>query len=256
MFLAREFFRFASVTGRAQQSNGAAQATAPAAAQVIGLLMVLMSGLLPACASYNPQAGVVEAPTPRPEPEIIVAMAPPTMGAIFSAGTHRPLFENRRARLIGDVITVDISEKTSASKSTKSSINRTGAIDSTITGLPFLKQSTLGKFGVGGSSNNKFDGQGATGSDNDFTGQITVTVVQVMQNGNLVVAGQKQVGLNGNVDVLKFSGIVNPSTILPDNSVLSSKVADARLDFNGRGQIKEAQIMGWLSRFFLSFLPI
>ena len=212
--------------------------------------------LLPACAPYNPQAGVVEAVAPRPEPVQQVASQPPTAGAIYAASSHRPLFENRRARLVGDVLTIVISEKTSASKSTKSSINRSGSVDSNITSLPILKQSTLGKLGISGSSNNQFDGQGETGSDNDFTGQITVTVRQVMRNGSLVVAGQKQVGLNGNVDVLRFSGLVNPSTILPDNSVLSSRVADARLDFNGRGQIKDAQVMGWLSRFFLNFLPI
>jgi flagellar L-ring protein precursor FlgH len=216
----------------------------------------LTAWLLAACAPYNPQAGVPEAPTPRPEPIQQVVAEPPTMGAIFSTATHRPLFENRRARLVGDVITIKISEKTSASKTTKSSINRTGAMESNIASLPLLKESTLGKFGVRGNSSNQFDGKGETGSDNDFTGQITVTVQQVMRNGNLVVSGQKQVGLNGNVDVLKFSGLVNPSTILPDNTVLSSLVADARLDFNGRGQIKDAQVMGWLSRFFLSFLPI
>ena len=221
--------------------------------RLLGLLVV---SVLAACAPYNPQAGVPEAPLPRPEPIQQVVAQPPTMGAIFSTSPHRPLFENRRARLVGDVITIKISEKTSASKSTKSSINRTGTMESNVARLPLLKESTLGKFGVSGSSNNQFNGKGETGSDNDFTGQLTVTVQQVMRNGNLVVSGQKQVGLNGNVDVLKFSGIVNPSTILPDNTVMSSLVADARLDFNGRGQIKEAQVMGWLSRFFLSFLPI
>lgn len=222
----------------------------------LALALSIFVTVLSACAPYNPQAGVPEAPQPRPEPIAIVDAKPPTMGAIYSVSSHRPLFENRRARLVGDVLTIKISEKTSASKSTKSSINRTGTMESNIGKLPLLKESTLGKLGVSGSSNNQFNGKGETGSDNDFTGQITVVVQQVMRNGNLVVSGQKQIGLNGNVDVLKFSGLVNPSTILPDNTVSSALVADARLDFNGRGQIKEAQVMGWLSRFFLSFLPI
>jgi len=81
-------------------------------------------------------------------------------------------------------------------------------------------------------------------------------VIVVLGNGNLHVAVWKQVGLNGNIDVLRFSGIVSPDSISPANEVISSKVADARLDFRGRGQNGEAQVMGWLSRFFLNFLPI
>jgi flagellar L-ring protein precursor FlgH len=220
------------------------------------IVVVTLAALISACAPYNPEFTVPEPPLPRPDPEPVNLAPPPKSGAIFSVSNHRPLFENRRARMPGDVLTIKIVEKTSASKTSNSSIDRQGSSEGSITALPFMKEGTLGKLGISGESANTFAGKGATDSNNDFNGQITVTVAQVMRNGNLVVAGEKQVGLNGNVDILRFHGVVNPSTILPDNSVLSSRVADARLDYSGRGQIKETQTMGWLSRFFLSFLPI
>lgn len=220
---------------------------------ITGLALIALLG---ACAPYNPNHSVPEPPLPRPDPEPVNLSVPPRSGAIFSANNHRPLFENRRARMPGDVLTIKIVEKTKATKKSNSSIDRQGSTESSLSALPFAKATSLGKLSVGGTSANSFDGKGATGSDNDFNGQITVSVVQVMRNGNLVVAGEKQVGLNGNVDVLRFNGVVNPSTILPDNSVLSTLVADARLDYNGRGTIKETQAMGWLARFFLNFLPI
>ncbi|MGE3927530.1 MAG: flagellar basal body L-ring protein FlgH, partial [Lautropia sp.] len=98
--------------------------------------------------------------------------------------------------------------------------------------------------------------KGATGSDNQFAGTITVTVVEVLPNGNLVVAGEKQVGINQNLESLRFAGVVNPATIRPNNIVSSTQVADARMQVRGRGDIDKAQTTGWLTRFFLSFLPI
>jgi len=98
--------------------------------------------------------------------------------------------------------------------------------------------------------------KGATGADNAFAGTITVTVVETLPNGNLVVSGEKQVGINQNVEVLRFSGVVNPATVLPGNLVSSTQVADARLEVRGRGDIDQAQTVGWLAKFFLSFMPI
>ncbi len=105
------------------------------------------------------------------------------------------------------------------------------------------------------SSSNSFDGKGATSSSNLFTGTITVTVVEVLVNGNLRIAGEKQIGIRRNGEVLKFTGVIDPARIQPGNTVSSTQVADARLDYRGTGYIEEAQIKGWLSRFFDSFTP-
>jgi flagellar L-ring protein precursor FlgH len=105
------------------------------------------------------------------------------------------------------------------------------------------------------SGSNTFEGKGATAADNLFTGTITVTVVEVLLNGNLVVSGEKQIGITHNSETLRFSGVVNPVTILAGNTVASTQVADARIDYRGSGYIDEAQAMGFLERFFLTILP-
>lgn len=177
-------------------------------------------------------------------------------GSIYQVGHYRPLFEDRRARMVGDVLTIQLQEKTSARQSSTSTIDRSGSTKGAIGALPFLSASRLSKLGAEGSSSNAFEGKGETGSDNLFTGTITVTVIEVLPNGNMVVSGEKQVGVNQNVDVLRFSGVVSPTTVQPSNTVLSTSVADARVEFRGRGDIDRAQTVGWLTRFFLSFLPI
>lgn len=177
-------------------------------------------------------------------------------GSIFAVRNHRGLFEDRRARLPGDVLTIQVQERTSASQRSNTTLGREGSVTGSVTAIPLLPTSILRRANAGGSSANSLDAKGETGSANDFTGVITVTVVEVRPNGNLVVTGEKQVGVNQNVDVLRFSGVVNPATILPGNVVSSTLVADARLEYRGRGDIDRAQTTGWLARFFLSWLPI
>ena len=82
-----------------------------------------------------------------------------------------------------------------------------------------------------------------------------MTVVDVLPNGYLLVSGEKQIGTNREVQTIRFSGVVNPATILSGNLVSSSQVADARVEMRGQGAVDEAQVMGWLARFFLTFLP-
>lgn len=220
----------------------------------VALVAALIS--IVGCTSLSPKVQVASTLTVRPPPIPVVAPQEAQVGSIYAPSNFRPLFENRRARHPGDILTVQIAEKTSASQRSNSTVNRTANLNGSLSAIPFLSAGDLAKTGLSGTSANQFQGEGETGSNNVFTGDITVTVIEVLSNGNLVVAGEKQVGLNGNVDKLRFSGVVSPLTISPDNEVKSTKVADARLDFAGRGPVGEAQVMGWLSRFFLSFLPI
>ncbi|MFT4099895.1 MAG: flagellar basal body L-ring protein FlgH [Burkholderiaceae bacterium] len=217
------------------------------------------ASLLSGCAEMmTPKVQVIEPRTARPTYIVAPAVAEPAAnGAIYHTGAFRPLFEDRRARLIGDVLTVSIQEKTSAKQSTASNIDRKGSIEASIGGLPFFNNaSTLAKLGATGTSANTMAGKGDTASDNTFSGTITVTVIEVLANGNLVVSGEKQIGINQNVDTLRFSGVVNPATILAGNVVSSTQIADARLQVRGSGDIDRAQTTGWLSRFFLSWFPI
>jgi flagellar L-ring protein precursor FlgH len=106
-----------------------------------------------------------------------------------------------------------------------------------------------------GTSSNSFAGAGTTANSNEFSGTITAVVTGVLPNGHLLVAGEKQIGVNHNVDVLRFSGQVDPHMIQSGNVVPSAQVANVRIEQRGRGAQAEAQGIGWLSRVFLNVLP-
>lgn len=179
-----------------------------------------------------------------------------TGGAIFNAASHRPLFEDRRARLVGDTITITIEETLQATQQSTTKLDRSGSLSAGITAFPFAKASTLAKLNAGANSATSQSGDGTTDSNNTFNGTITVLVQQVLPNGNLVVSGEKHIGVNQNVDILRFSGIVNPNDIRAGNNVSSLQVAEARVEQRGRGDVGRIQGMGWLSRFFLSVAPV
>ncbi|MFO1271002.1 MAG: flagellar basal body L-ring protein FlgH [Rubrivivax sp.] len=205
---------------------------------------------LAGCSYMTPRVEIAEPTAAMPQPQPYSA---PTSGAIFQSGNYRPLFEDHRARLVGDTLVVQIVEKVSASQKSTSSIDKSSDMSGSVTALPFLNGSkALGRASLGGSAANSFAGKGATENTNDFSGTITVTVRQVLPNGHLLVAGEKQIGVNANVDVLRFSGQVDPRAIQPGNSVPSSQIANVRLEHRGRGAQADAQAVGWLQRVFLS----
>jgi flagellar L-ring protein precursor FlgH len=205
------------------------------------------------CAYMSPRVQVAEtAPVVLPA----AAEAVQTNGSIFQAANYRPLFEDHRARLVGDTLVVQIVEKVSASQKSTSSIDKSGSVAASVTALPGIRLADFARATAEGTSSNAFAGKGATESSNDFSGTITVVVRQVLPNGHLLIAGEKQIGVNSNVDVLKFSGQVDPRAIQPGNSVPSAQIANVRLEHRGRGAQADAQAMGWLSRIFLSVLPI
>ena len=214
-----------------------------------GLLAGLLAG---GCSFMYPQVEI-DNPPQAPMPQAPVDVAAPANGAIFQAASYRPLFEDYRARLAGDTLVVNIIEKVSASQKSTSSIDKNSDLTGAITALPGVNAAKiLGRASVGMNSANSFAGKGATENTNDFSGTITVTVRQVLPNGHLLVAGEKQIGVNANVDVLRFSGQVDPAMIQPGNTVRSSQIANVRLEHRGRGAQADAQAVGWLQRVFYS----
>ncbi|MBK7262920.1 MAG: flagellar basal body L-ring protein FlgH [Rubrivivax sp.] len=197
----------------------------------------------------------VEMPDTKAAPAVAAAPAVPlATGSIFQAATYRPLFEDHRARLVGDTLTVQIVEKISASAKSTSSVDKSGSVDAGISAMPFVK--SLSRASASATGANTFGGKGTTESSSDFTGTITVVVREVLPNGHLLVAGEKQIGVNNNVDSLRFSGQLDPRTIQAGNTVPSTQIANVRLEQRGRGAQADAQVMGWLGRVFLSVLPI
>lgn len=180
-------------------------------------------------------------------------------GGLFQANRYRPPFESRRARLVGDMVTIQIAERVTASQQSSSTVNRDSSMSAGITNLPILTggalatAQNLGKLGVGSEAD--FKGGGGTTSANTFTGSITATVTDVLPNGHLIVTGEKQIGVNQNVDVLRFTGTIDPYLLAPNSIISSTQVANVRVESRGRGQQNSAQAIGWLSRFFLSFIP-
>lgn len=219
------------------------------------LALSIVAMALSGCAALNNRPPVdVATPTyALPQP----VSAPVTNnGAIFQASHYRPLFEDHRARLVGDTITVNIVEKVSASQKSTSSVDKTGSISASVSALPGINPNSFGRASAAGESANKFEGKGSTENTNDFAGTITAVVTGVLPNGHLLIAGEKQIGVNHNVDVLRFSGQVDPRAIQPGNVVPSAQIANVRIEHRGRGQQAEAQGIGWLARFFLNVLPI
>lgn len=214
-------------------------------------LVALAAALLAGCVTTTPPTAIHQPMTVRPEPRI----AAPTNGAIYNVASARPLFEDRRARFIGDTMIINIAEKTAASKSSENKAERTHTIDMsvpTIAGLPFKgAQGTA----LGVANSNSFNGSGENTSANNFTGTLAVTVIEVYPNGNLLVSGEKQIGLKEGEEFIRFSGVVNPNNITAANTVQSTQVADARIEYKANGFLDSAQVMGWLGRFFLSFMP-
>ena len=210
------------------------------------------------CSSL-PQTASVDFPeTPEARPVASVPVASqPTTGSLFQKASYRPAFEDPRARAVGDNITIQIIEKVTASQVSKSTANRTTSGSASVSAFPLISPADLVnlKAGVGTSSAQDFSGKGGTESANTFFGTITATVVDVLPNGHLRVAGDKQIGVNQNVDVMRFSGTIDPRLIQPGNLINSTQVANARMESKGRGAQAEAQTVGWLMRFFFSFLP-
>jgi len=219
------------------------------------LTLVAAALVLAGCSNLNPRpkVDIAEPTAALPEP---VAAPVVSNGAIFQAAQYRPLFEDHRARLVGDTITVQIVEKVSASQKSTSSIDKSGKVTAAVTALPGIAPNSFGRATAAGSSANTFEGKGSTENTNDFSGTITATVTGVLANGHLLIAGEKQIGVNHNVDVLRFSGQVDPRAIQPGNSVQSAQIANVRIEHRGRGAQADAQGIGWLGRFFLNVLPI
>jgi flagellar L-ring protein precursor FlgH len=218
-------------------------------------LAVLATG----CASINPPPPVDVLSTAPPPLAALPRSAGPATGSLFHAASYRPAFEDQRARLVGDMVTIAILETIDAKQDTKSNVNRNGDASGSITALPLLAASTAGKLaarsGLGANYENNFNGSGNTASKNEFKSNITAIVTDVLPNGHLVIAGEKQVGVNRSVDVLRFSGTVDPRRLQPGSVIDSQYVANVRVISRGLGEQAEAQAMGWLARAFNTITP-
>ncbi len=187
-------------------------------------------------------------------------------GSIYQAGYDIRLFEDSRARRVGDLLTINLIETTSASKQSATALSKTN--DSSVTnptilgstpqfntpGILPLASNQGNNLGFGLSSSNEFSGDSASSQSNSLTGSITVTVAEVLPNGYMVIRGEKVTSLNQGHEYVRISGIVRPADIRPDNTVLSTQIADAQITYTGSGATADTSKIGWLARFFISSL--
>ncbi|MET0256914.1 MAG: flagellar basal body L-ring protein FlgH [Luteibacter sp.] len=194
-------------------------------------------------------------PTPKPMytatlPEEPTQQARAT-GSLYADQQSLELFADPRAHRVGDILTITLVESTQASKKAATSTSKKNG--NTITSPTVLGQGLR----IGGktadsslASNNAFDGDGSSQQSNQLSGEITVTVAQRLSNGALVVRGEKWLTINQGDELVRISGIVRPQDIGNDNIVASSRVADARIEYVGKGTLADSNTRGWLSRFF------
>lgn len=214
-------------------------------------LLPLTLAILAGCATVPP-TNVHQPMTSRPAVRPDYAMA---NGAIYQAAYARPLFEDRRARYVGDTLTITITENTSASTKSNNKLDKSNTMTASVDGMSRLPGKSALGLGLDATSSTAFSGKGEAGNTNVFTGTMTATVIEVLPNGNLLVSGEKQLAIGAEQEFIRVSGVVNPSTIDSTNTVQSARIADARIEYKSAGQISDGMVMGWMARFFLSFLP-
>jgi flagellar L-ring protein precursor FlgH len=226
-------------------------ALASGLARALSRYASLIVAALFACSTGAAEARIREAVSFAPTFSIPYP-PPPANGAIFQ-GSFTPLTSGSRASQPGDLITIDLIERTIAQKSASAATGRDGNIGLTppTTGpLSFFSPSDVN---AGGTQS--FKGQGNAAQSNQLSGQLSVTIAEVYPNGTMLVRGEKLLTLNRGDEHVQFSGIVRAADISADNRVSSTRVADARIVYTGRGEIARASRQGWLQRFFSIVSP-
>jgi len=208
-------------------------------------------------------AGCNSAPKRDPEyaavPPAEIPQAPQGNGSIYQSGFERSWFENVRARRVGDILLVNLVEDTEASHSNDGSVDKSNSTSITSPtffgqGISFNNPFSSNSYNLGQSlqSDTAFAGDGENTQNNEFSGSISVTVTDVLSNGYLQVRGEKRIGMTGGNEYIRVSGIVRPEDIDINNTIESTRIADATLVYVGDGQVTDASKMGWLARFFIS----
>lgn len=218
---------------------------------VIGFLSITL--LLTGCVQKQVKPNNPEYAPVRPQG---LVQSTPVNGSIYNSATSINLYGDGRAHRIGDILTISLQESTSSQKSAKTELDKSSS-------LTLAQPTLLGKTvdingrplsaSINGPTT-EFDGEGKSDMSNNLTGNITVTVHDVLPSGVLLVKGEKWLTLNQGDEYIRISGMVRPQDIGSDNTVMSTKLADARIAYSGTGVVNDTNVMGWVSKFFISAL--
>jgi flagellar L-ring protein precursor FlgH len=214
-------------------------------------LVVLSGCVAPPAKPNDPYYAPVLPRTPLP--------AEQNNGSIYQAGFENNLFGDRKAYRVGDIITITLNERTQASKNAGSQIQKDSSAEIGLTSLfggavsaanPFSDNKLSLSAEYGANRDTKGDSKAAQG--NSLSGSITVTVAEVLPNGILSIRGEKWMTLNTGDELVRIAGLVRADDIATDNTVASTRIADARITYSGTGAFADASQPGWLDRFFVS----
>ena len=208
----------------------------------LSLPLAMMVG----CVSTTPDSVVAPAPS---WPMTLATSSQARNGTIYDAGNFRPMFEDRRARLVGDTLIIAIAEKTSAGKNVGSSASKDGKVDVKV-------PHPIARLDLEGSLGTSYADKAAANAANNFTGTVAVTVTDVLPNGFLRVRGEKQVAFDRGTEFIRFSGLVNPVHISAANTMPSTAVADMRVEYRTNSSFDRSALQSALARFFFSVLPL
>lgn len=217
----------------------------------ISLVMLLC--MQTACSVMTRERPVPDDPRYAPIPADRLQMGEMVTGGIYQTNRNFSFYGDQVAINVGDILTVVLQEQTSASKSADTTYDKDDEVDineATILGntIGFKGSSLL----TNPSLERAFDGSASSDQSNSLTGSISVTVSEVLPNGILRIQGEKWLKLNQGDEYIRLTGLVRPQDIGTDNTVPSSKVADARIAYGGTGEFDQVNRQGWLSRFFNS----
>jgi flagellar L-ring protein precursor FlgH len=220
------------------------------------LILSLCSLSLSACMSggFKREMGFYAPPPPPMPPAQLAGADVGTKGAIYQAAQgYSPLVAGTRARTLGDMVTITLVESTSTSKSTTSATDRDGSvglIPPTAGPLAFLNPNSLT-----GNGQSSFTGSGNAAQQSQMNGIVTVTIATIYPNGTAEVVGEKQMALSQGDEWVQFAGRIRLVDIDSDNTLPSSRVANARIIYTGKGAVQQASRPGWLQRFFSTISP-
>lgn len=177
-------------------------------------------------------------------------------GAIFQPGKGGLFAVDRRARMVGDILTVSLSESFSATKAQTATSSKSDSFDVTLPiGLPNMLTGGFAAGDLTSGTARSFSGTGAAAQSNSLNGYLSVTVMRVFDNGNMEIAGQKKLNLNNGDEYVRLTGIVRPQDIAANNMIVSSRIADAQITYLGAGEVADSSKQGWLSRTLRTISP-
>lgn len=179
----------------------------------------------------------------------------PINGAIYHASTNRDIYSDGRAHRVGDIITINLTESTQSSKQSSTSIDKSTDLNLPVPNVAGEPLTLFGReLSAGVTGDSGFEGDSSSNMRNQLSGNITATVHEIYPNGVMLVRGEKWLTLNQGDEYIRVSGLVRPQDIGADNTLDSMRLADARITYSGTGATADANVMGWIGRFFISAL--